>query len=245
MTSTRIALAALLLGLAGFTATARAEIDFSIFTGVALSQDSDLDLHQNGGTNLTFHKVSFKGRDFETPPYYGARLLWYPSQESHWGFGAEFFHLKLYTETGDTVHVTGQRNGIGVDDNERIDDTVQQFSISHGLNFALADIVYRWQPGQRGQDFFGHLQPYVGLGLGAVIPHVESEVNQEFHEEYQVHGPGVQALAGVNVSLTKHWGLLFEYKFTYADLDSLDIPHGSIEITPLTHSLVGGITFSF
>ena len=229
----------------GLASPARAEVDLSIFTGVALSQDSDLDLHQEGDTDLTFRDVSFEGRDFETPPYYGARLLWFPSEDSHWGFGAEFFHIKLYAQTGDTVHVTGRRNGLGVDDNERIDDTIESFSISHGLNFALGDIVYRWFPGHRGEDFLGHLEPYAGLGLGAAIPHVESNVNGTFHEEYQFHGPGVEALAGVNVSLVRHWGLLFEYKFTYANLDSLDIPGGSIKVTPLTHHFVAGVTFSF
>lgn len=241
----RLTLGLLLLGCSFAASPARAEFNLSIFTGVALSQDSDLDLHQAGGTDLTFHNVSFKGRDFETPPFYGARLLYFLPNDSHWGIGAEFFHIKLYAQTGDTVHVTGTRAGLGVDDNEPLENTVQQFSLSHGLNYALADVVYRWQPGQRDEDFLGHLQPYVGLGLGAVIPHVESEVNGNFHEEYQFHGPGVQALAGVNVNLTKHWGLLFEYKFTYANLDSLEIPNGSIEITPLTHNIVAGLTFSF
>src|SRR4051812_46766049 len=69
--------------------SAKAEVELSIFTGVALSQDSDLDLHQHGGTDLTFHDVSFKGRDFSAPPYYGIRALWFPSETSHWGFGAE------------------------------------------------------------------------------------------------------------------------------------------------------------
>lgn len=225
--------------------TMQAEIDLSIFTGVALSQDSDLRLRQPGDTDLTFHSVSFEGRDFSTPPYYGARFLWFSEETSHWGFGAEFIHIKLYADTDDTVHVTGRRNGAGVNDNEMINDTIESFSISHGLNFALADIVYRWLPGQRGEDLLGHLQPYAGLGLGLAIPHVESNVGGTFHEEYQLHGPGVEALAGVNIELTRHWGLMFEYKFTYADLESLDIPGGSIELTPLTHNLVTGFTFSF
>jgi lipid A oxidase len=223
----------------------RAEVELSIFTGVALSQDSDLDLHQTGGTDLTFHDVSFEGRDFETPPYWGVRGLWFPSDASHWGFGAEFFHMKIYAETSDTVRVTGRRNGGGVDDDERIDNTIEQFSLSHGLNYALCDVVYRWMPGRRGEDFLGHLTPYAGLGLGAAIPHVESSVNGTFHQGYQLHGPGVQALAGVNVVLSQHWGLMFEYKFTYANVDSFDIPRGSIEVTPLTHHLVTGVTFNF
>lgn len=236
---------ALLLCLGGVAPAARAELDLSVFTGVALTQDSDVDLHQSGGTDLAYRDVAFEGRDFETPPFYGARLLYFPSEQSHWGFGAEFFHIKLYAQTDETTHVTGRRNGLPVDGNERIDDTLQQFSLSHGLNYALGDIVYRWLPGQRGEDFLGHLEPYVGLGLGASIPHVETEVNGNFHEEYQFRGPGVQGLAGVNVNLTKHVGLLFEYKFTYSNLDSLDIPGGSIEVTPLTHNIVAGLTFSF
>jgi len=38
---------------------------------------------------------------------------------------------------------------------------------------------------------------------------------------------------------------MLEYKFTYANLDTLGVPGGSIELTPLTHSLVTGLTFSF
>ncbi|MGI9089308.1 MAG: outer membrane protein [Chthoniobacterales bacterium] len=225
--------------------SARAEFDLSLFTGVALTPDHDLDLHQTGGTDLTFHDVSFEGRDFATPPFYGARALWFPSENAHWGFGAEFFHIKLYAQTGETVRVSGQRSGIAIDDHERIDDTLEQFSLSHGLNFALADVVYRFFPGPRGPGFPNCLQPYVGLGIGAAIPHVESNVGGLFHEEYQVHGPGVQGLVGVNVDLTRHWGVMFEYKLTYANLDSLEIPNGSIELNPLTHNFVAGITLRF
>ncbi len=225
--------------------TAQSEVQLSIFTGVAMSQDSDLRLQQSGGTDLTFHDVSFEGRDFDDPPYYGLRGLWFLSEDSHWGFGAEFFHMKMYAETDDTAQVTGRRNGGGVNGKEKIEDTIQAFSLSHGLNYALGDIVYRWKPGHRGEDFLGHLEPYVGVGLGAVIPHVESTIDGRFHEGYQLHGPGVQGLAGMNFSLTRHIGLMFEYKFTYANLESLDVPGGSIEVTPLNHHIVTGVTFSF
>src|SRR5205814_6874474 len=96
----------------------RAEVELSIFTGVALTQDNDLELQQGGGTSLTFDGVSYEGRDFETPPYFGVRALWFPTEDSHWGFGAEYFHMKMYAETGDTVRVTGQRGGVGVNANE-------------------------------------------------------------------------------------------------------------------------------
>ncbi|MEO7724586.1 MAG: hypothetical protein ABIU29_07850 [Chthoniobacterales bacterium] len=235
----------LLVLLADFASHAAAEVKLSIFTGVALSQKSDLRLRKGRGTDLTFHEVSFEGRDFTPPPYYGARTLWFPSGDSHWGLGAEFFHLKMYAETDATVRVTGRRNGAGVRGNERIDNTIEAFSLSHGLNYALGEVVYRWKPGNRGENFLGHLEPFVGLGLGAVIPHVESKVGGRLHEGYQLRGPGVEGLAGMNVALAARVALLFEYKFTYANLDSLEIPGGSIEITPLNHHFVTGLTFGF
>ena len=231
---------------AGLVFPARAEVDLSIFTGVALSQDSDLQLQQTGGTDLTFHDVSFEGRDFSSPPYYGARFLWFPSDASHWGFGAEFFHMKIYAETGDTVHVTGRRDGVPMDDNERIDNTIQQFSLSHGLNYALGDVVYRWLPGQRGEDFLGHLQPYAGLGLGAAIPHVESNVNGQFHEEYQLHGPGVQATRGRERRADPALGpdVRIQIYLCESRLRST-FQGGSIEVTPLTHHLVTRLHLQF
>ncbi len=181
-----VAGALLLLLLGGLGSPARGEIDLSIFTGVALTQDNDLDLHQSGATDLTFHGVSYEGRDFEIPPFYGARALWFPSAESHWGFGAEFFHLKLYAETDEKVHVTGRRNGASVNDNERVDDTIESFSLSHGLNFALGDIVYRWLPGNRGQDFLGHLQPYAGSVSAPRFRMLNPISSGKFDEKYQL-----------------------------------------------------------
>ena len=58
-------------------------------------------------------------------------------------------------------------------------------------------------------------------------------------------GPGVQGLVGVNIDLTRHWGMMLEYKLSYANLGALSVPNGSIEITPLTHNLVAGITLRF
>src|SRR5207245_7735582 len=47
----------------------------SAFGGVALTENNDLRLQQGGGTDLTFHNVSYKGKDFQSPPYYSARLM--------------------------------------------------------------------------------------------------------------------------------------------------------------------------
>jgi lipid A oxidase len=224
---------------------ADSEVVVSVFTGVALTENNDLRLKQSGATDLTFHNVSYEGRDFETPPYYGVRLSYFLAEHPHWGLGAEFFHAKMYLDTGETVHVTGTRAGAPVNDSERVGDTIQSFNASHGLNFLTLDAIYRWLPGRRGEDFLGRFQPYVGAGAGVAIPHVESMINGMSYGDYQWHGPAIQGFVGTNFDLIRHLSLFVEYKFTYANLDGLSIPGGSIDVTPLTHHLVSGLSFHF
>lgn len=238
-------LAGCVLGLLGTVQAMRAEVVVSVFSGVALTENNDLRLRQTGGTDLTFHAVSYQGRDFESPQYYGGRVSYFLPQQPHWGFGAEFFHMKMYLNAGETVHVTGSRAGLPVNDFERIDNTIQDFSISHGLNFLTLDATYRWLPGHRDGDFLGRFQPYVGAGIGAVIPHVESTVGGVRREGYQWRGPGVQGFAGLNFDLLRHLSLFVEYKLTYANLDTLDIPGGSIALIPFTHHFVSGLSVRF
>src|SRR2546427_1596993 len=100
-------LALVLLGCSlGAGTAAKAEFVASLFGGMALTENNDLRLKQSGGTDLTFHNVSYEGKDFQSPIYYGARLTYFLSPNSHWGFGLEFFHAKLYLDAGDTVRVT-------------------------------------------------------------------------------------------------------------------------------------------
>jgi lipid A oxidase len=237
---TTLAIAAAIAG----AASARAEWVVSAFTGSAMTENTDVKLRQPG-TDLTFHDASFEGRDFESPFYYGGRVSYFLEREqSSFGFGAEFFHAKAYLNSGDTVHVTGTRGGLSVDDQEPISNSIQQFNNSHGLNYLTADAMYRWVFSNRDKSFIGRLQPYLGAGIGVVIPHVESDVGGLSFQEYQVHGPGVVAFGGLNFDITKHFSIFAEYKFSYSDLDE-PIPGGSISYTPLTHNLIGGFSINF
>src|SRR5476651_2866135 len=91
----------------GTTNASRAELVVSAFSGVSDANDSDLHLHENNGTDMTFHDASFHTHDFGSPLYYGGRVTYYLSRESHWGFGVEFFHSKVYLDTDKSLHVTG------------------------------------------------------------------------------------------------------------------------------------------
>src|SRR5437879_1798144 len=117
----------LLVACLGSGTAARAEFVVSAFGGAAFTQNNDLRLKQSGGTDLTFQGVSYEGRDFQSPQYYGARLSYFLPEHAHWGFGLEFIHAKIYLETGETVHVSGSRGGTPINDSERVADTINSF----------------------------------------------------------------------------------------------------------------------
>jgi lipid A oxidase len=222
-----------------------AEFVVSLFSGVTSAENNDLRLTLSGGTDLTFRDVSYKTHDWESPIYYGGRVAYFRANDAHWGVSLEFFHAKMYLNTEDTVRVTGTRASAPVNAPERVGDTITDFNISHGLNFLTANAMYRWFLADREQNFLGRFQPYLGAGIGAAIPHVESTIGAVHFEQYQFRGPACQAMAGLNFDLAKHLGLFAEYKFTYADLDRLSIPNGSISLTPLTQHLATGISVRF
>src|SRR5438309_1957288 len=124
----RMLIGLMLLGAPSFHA--QAEMVISVFGGAAFTENNNLRLRQGGGTDLTLHNVGYSGKNDQTPPYYGGRLVYFLPQQTHWGFGVEFFHAKLYLNAGDTVHVTGSRAGTPVDASEPVSSSITAFSIS-------------------------------------------------------------------------------------------------------------------
>jgi len=225
--------------------SAKAEFVFSAFTAKTIDEDNDVKVKQSGGTDLTFHDAQFQGKDFESPQYYGLRAAYFLHEDKPgFGFGVEFFHDKEYMKTGGNLNVTGTRGGVPVNDNEPVNNTIQNFNNSHGMNFLTADVFYRWVFGANHNSFLQRLRPYIGAGAGVVIPHVESTVYGVSSQQYEVGGPGVQAIAGLDVKITKLFSIYTEYKFTYADLNE-SIPNGSIQFEPMAHHFVAGVSFHF
>jgi hypothetical protein len=122
----------------------RAELVLSAFSGISDTYDSNLHLNENNGNSLTFHAAAYHTSDFNSPQYYAGRLAYFLSRESHWGFGLEFFHSKVYLDTERSFHVTGTRGGLPVNDTEPASDTFYDFNCSHGLNYLTTDAFYRF-----------------------------------------------------------------------------------------------------
>ena len=229
-----------------FTRSARAEFVLSAYGGVADTMKTDVKLSQPGGTDLTFSDVSWADKSFDGPIYYGLRLNYWFNNYKGLGVCIDFTHAKMYAQLDDTVNVTGTRSGVPTAGTEPLNNTFKELSFSHGYNLLTINGMYRWFPKKtRDGTFLGRLQPYIGLGFGIAVPHVEVELNGDKTEEYQYTGPAFQGLCGVNIDLYKKFSIFLEYKLTYADMDADLAGGGTVEIKPWTNHLIFGLSYTF
>lgn len=225
--------------------TMPAQLAVSLYGGLAQTNASDVSLVQPGGTDLTLAGVSWSSESLEGPPYYGLRLAYWFGRAAHWGVALDFTHAKMYAKLEESVGVSGRRGGTLVDGRERVADTFDALSFSHGHNLLTVDGMYRWFPkGERSDAFLGRMQLYAGFGLGIAIPHVETDVDGVVTDEYQLSGPALEGLSGLNFDITCHIALFAEYQLNYARLSG-DLAGGeSLEVMPWTHQLALGLSLN-
>jgi len=226
-----------------FAGTARAELVVSLYGGKAVAHDADVKLDQPGGTHLTFNDVSWDDESFQSPLYYGARLGYWWESAPHWGVALDYTHAKMIAPLGQTVTVSGTRNGVPVQPREPLSATFDNLNISHGHNLLTLNLLYRWQ--HLGEGIVDRLQPYLGIGAGVAIPHVEVATAGGNTEEYQVAGPAYQALCGVDFRVYGPVSLFLEYKVSYADLDMDLSGGGRLEVEPWTSHFIFGVSCHF
>lgn len=226
---------------------AAAEPLLDLYTGKAFTLGSDIRIKQPTlGNDFSFRDVSFEDKSFETPPWYGLRVGYYFEKYPWLGAAIEFFHFKMIADTAESRRVTGTRSGAGVDTTTRVDSIIQQFQVTHGVNYLTLDALIRYPLLEEDERFrHGRAQLYAGLGVGPVVVHPENRVDNVKNDEgYEVGGAGIQAFVGARVLMFKHFGLFVEYKFSHSDLE-VGLATGVGVVEENTHHLVGGVTISF
>jgi opacity protein-like surface antigen len=220
--------------IAGVPRPAQAQWYFQGYLGGNHTQSADVHIAQpSAGVDLTYTAVTFDARPFEAPQYYGYRFG-HAQRNGRLAFEFEFLHEKIYAVTDVAVQTIGHVGGVTISGAERMDARVQRYSMSHGLNFLLANLVSR-QPIGSGESSF-----VLRGGLGPTLPHGESEVFGVTQEQYEWAGLGLQASAGVDLHLTGRLSGIIEYKLTYAH-PTITIPNGTGDMVAVTHHLAIGL----
>jgi len=226
-------------------AHARADWIVSAFGGVAHTQSSTMDLSlPTQGTQLTLTDVDYRGQSFQSPQYYGLRGTWIPNGHRWLGIEGEWVHAKVYAEVEGNVHARGTLRGVPIDATIPLSSIVNRVSMSHGLNFILANVSARHGFGPMDATGAHRLVGVVRAGAGPTLPHAESQIDNVYFEQYEGGGLGVQVGAGMEFSFWHSLGAIGEYKFTWASPD-IDVAGGQAKIPSRTHHFAFGIQYRF
>jgi len=231
------AIGALAISLAGRPASA--EFQIGIYGGWNDSFDSDVNVTQPDGTNLEFGDISWDGVSFESPPYYGIRGTYWFNSRPNWGLMLDYTHAKVKAEASETVAVKGTLAGAPFNGTVKTGSFFDILEFTDGLNLLLLNGVYRIPR--------GHWVPYVGLGVGISVPHVEyRRFDQSFRTfEYQLAGVAAQALVGAEYMFTDRLSVFGEYKISFSQNDADLKGGGSLETDIWTNHLVLGLSYRF
>jgi hypothetical protein len=214
-----------------------ADAQIGAYLGPAYTARSSLNFVQPGGTDITFNDISWEGKPFRPPPYYGYRAIYWPSDR--YGVMLDFTHIKAVAIKDRSGEQSGFKDGDRVPDQAPVSDTLKRLEFTHGYNLLTLNALRR--ASMRGPN----LIPYAGVGLGIAIPHVEVQRTDRPQstrtDEYQVTGPALQLLGGVEWRFGRRLSLFVEYKLSCAMIRGDLVGGGKVTTNLCTHQLPLGL----
>jgi hypothetical protein len=218
---------------------ASAEWTLGVFLGGARTQDTSIRLTQGPlSTDVVLSPVRYRSDSLEGPVYYAYRVGFFP--RSAWlGIEGEFIHVKVIAETSRPVMMEGVVRGEPIAESRPVGAVLEQFSITHGVNLLLVNVVAR-----RAIHGTHGLPPrwfFTGrFGVGASVPHPESRIEGATLEQYEWGSVSFQGAAGVELRMTERWYLSGEYKLTHS-AQNVSVVGGSARTPLTTHHLAAGV----
>ena len=200
-------------------ATAMAEVELSFYGGLQSALESDVAVSGDSVIPDRTDTLTWEGRSFDAPPYYGWRATYWASPEV--GYGLDFAHNKVYPK--DDVLPAGY----------------SKLEFTDGLNTLTVNAYRRWENAIAG------LTPYVGGGVGLSIPHVEVVSGASETFGYQVTGSAATWIAGASYPISDQWSVFGEYKGTYTQNDADLDTGGSLSTDIITNAVNVGVSFRF
>jgi opacity protein-like surface antigen len=221
----------------GDGAEGAADLQLAAYGGPAYTMASAVKFTQSRGTDLRFGAVPWQGQPFKPPPYYGLRGILWPANGAQ-GLMADFTHIKAKAAKETLVEQEGTRDGLPVSPKERLSATFGKLEFTHGYNLFTLNLVRRSALRAEG------LVAYAGAGAGVAIPHVEVGRTgwpvKTRTSEYQLAGPAVQVLGGMEWRFSSHVSLFLEYKLSCSAIAGDVKGGGKVETNLCTHQLLAG-----
>lgn len=224
---------------------ARAEWRVAGAFGAAFTRGSDLSISQ-GASRFTVDSVDWSERPFQPAIHYDVRVEYFLPKHPMWGLFLDLNHMKIHAQTGDVRHIHGVIDGIPVDTEAEMRTVADRFNVAHGLNFVGLGAMHRWRHGRDERYANGRVQPYVGLSVGPVINHPDSNVlGQDQYGPFVANRRwGGQIMAGTHYAISPSWGFFTEAKYTHVD-DRVPIGGGHASMRVDSFHTNAGMTYTF
>lgn len=187
------------------------ETALAFYGGIPNTLPSDVIVQKGDVHDFTIRDVQWEGKPFVNPIYYGVRTTRWQTPRS--GAMLDFTHSKAISLRDIRHTITGTMGGKPAPADGTVDEMFGKLEASHGHNMLTLNGLLRLP------SITARLSPYVGVGAGISLPHMEVDLKGEARTyEYQYAGPVGQALAGIEVRLPRV-SLFLEYKFSLAPYD--------------------------
>ncbi|MCC6780340.1 MAG: lipid A oxidase [Hyphomicrobiales bacterium] len=186
-------------------------------------QRSNLRLTRGDGTDVELKQLGWDGDALYFPIDGGVRTV---HGAGTLGFMVDFLHNKAVARLGrgahgrklthpviDEVAASGTIKGQPAPARLKLTDVFTRLEFTHGHN------VLMFNPLVRLGSIVPGVRPYIGIGGGVAVPHVEAwfpgDTKEQRTNEYQFAGPAAQAVAGIEIR-RGNVSYFVEYKFSYA-----------------------------
>jgi hypothetical protein len=193
------------------------------------------------GLDVTYQRVHFSARPLDSPQYYVWRVGRLFGAHERFGVEFEFTHLKVIGDTSRSYVASGQVNGVAIPSGSSLpmNAEVQEYQMTHGLNFLLVNAVGRWPITSSRR-----LSLVTRAGMGTTLPHAETEVLGLSQERYEFTGLGVEGSAGLAIQLGHLLSLITDYKVSEAR-PRITVVSGTAQTRALTQQVAIGLALGF
>lgn len=165
--------------------------------------------------------AGWKGKSLNAPIYYGLRYTRWNDDNTGWSIN--FAHAKAYS-----------------DDKTRSENNYKTLEFTDGSNPLTVNYLWKLEP-------MYSFNPYVGVGAGISIPHVEIIKTGDSKDKdwgFQYGGPVLRFSAGVSRPINERWNWFAEYDFHYL---MLNVKHkdGRLKTNLIHNALNLGVGYRF